>query len=67
MTLSELENSLISGNYKLYITDMFVDDDIYSIRNRENKTGTEIFNMIECLPEFVLFKTLNEKKANCIY
>lgn len=62
MTLNDLEEKLRSGNYNLYITDMLTDDNIWDIADIENKTGTEIFDEIGYAPEFVLFKTLNEKK-----
>lgn len=60
MTLNDLEGKLRSGDYNIYITDVFADDDIFNIADIENKTGTEIFDEIGYPPYFVLFKTSNK-------
>lgn len=73
MTLNDFENKMSYGNYKLYISDEYSDDEIFEINNISDKTGAEVFEKIGYLPNFVLHKTshslklstfINEKYSN---
>ena len=64
MTLNDFWNKMSYGNYKLYISDEYPNDEIFEINNISDKTGAEVFEKIGSLPHFVLHQTLYSLKLS---